>query len=620
MMLRVGVLLILSVGLGGLALRGVSAQSRAHRQHILIDGSDSMTGFFEHAGNQIQRLHTTLRDDQADQRVAAFYFVDENLPALASFSAPRGATTKLRNALEKTLSANPKPAIVWLVTDNQPSVGKQKTDSDRDLDQFYALLQSEQVKRIYLFPLRLPFTGKLFTKNDGILRPAYHGLRGLLIYALLLDHHAQAEFDRAASALRERLVNNFQRENVSDFLIKPLQQDTIKAELVSGKNLQVVGERIMGRNFSVGQPIQGDFLIRLTSELGQLNIKEARIEAKASGFQTADFNQAAPHCAIRPDEIKNFSSGAQNRKEFRVSLALDAVTPRDDWASFWRSIVTNSGVIKGEIQVAIEVGRQQIEVSQSSLDSFSTDRDIYERADEETQKKIYKLNDLLRRLIPAELNQITPRVGVNREGKIPVLLRVRLSPWATWAVALLALAALVLPLAVVLWAKRQPLYRLTWEYDGILWRACEDFRLWPLLGRAITLDQRRAATLKKTFAGLKVQANRDYEVDGSANRLLNPHGSDFALTRRSDGATVSFTFAKAHQVGRASAKVDELWGADDYATHSGGATSNGFGGGLGEGLASVPKVRAPVSRAEAPGSARPAQASARKEINVDDFF
>jgi hypothetical protein len=68
--------------------------------------------------------------------------------------------------------------------------------------------------------------------------------------------------------------------------------------------------------------------------------------------------------------------------------------------------------------------------------------------------------------------------------------------------------------------------------------------LWPFIGQPIDINNRRAAIIKKTLAGIKIRTKRDYTVDQAAQKVLNP-GTEFNVARNDERAGVTFSFLKA---------------------------------------------------------------------------
>src|ERR1700752_209357 len=100
---------------------GAFAQPGTDAQLILIDGSGSMAGFFKTGA--IQELHSLL---QGQSRATSRYFVNEDL--VETQPARFGAHTYLSAALRSGI--NERTSIIWMVTDNQPSVSTHRTESD----------------------------------------------------------------------------------------------------------------------------------------------------------------------------------------------------------------------------------------------------------------------------------------------------------------------------------------------------------------------------------------------------------------------------------------------------------------------------------------------------------
>ena len=575
-----------------------------------------MRGFF--TSGKIKDLHRSIRE-QAGGNAESSYFINDYLKSFAEMAdvpdstlpSGFGGQTILKNALTKTLGETPAPSIIWLVTDNQPSVGND-TASDRDIEEFYQALQSNRVRRIYFFPLRLPFSGPLYKANgeDQLLKD-YNGPRGLLVYALLIDEKAQGEFDRAINSFQQRLGQTLGSNEFRSFLIKPLEQDTITARLLPGEKFKVEGNRVVGGDFEEGQPIHGDFKLELTSQLGQIEISKADIDVKEGTFTTGDFVESELRPSINPKTVDNFKSGPQNKKEFTVTLDFKSLHTRGGLSSWWHSMSTKRGFLDGEVQISIHVPPQNFTVVPEAASAFSTTKDIYINTDPEVQKRIYKLDELVHKMVPRQTINVQPRVGDNPDGRIPVRLSVKFAPSLRWLWLLLLPLLLLVGLAV--WWKRRPLYRLTW--DNGQYRACPDFRLGLLSKRSIEIDNRAAATIKKSLSGVKVNANRDYTVDDAASRLLNPGGTDFNVSRRNDGAGISFRFSKANALNSQSKSPQgDIFGGTRYGDSD---SDTAVGGSL---VTSLKPIRKPTTGIKSGVTSSTASPDGDDDLDLDSLL
>lgn len=589
------------------------AQTDAPRHRILIDRSGSMEGFFNTGA--INEVGSLLRD-LSGPAGEAHYFIDTDLVPVGQEPANFGGNTYLRQALEHALAQQPAPAILWLLTDNQPSIGNQ-TASDQDIAQFYDRLRSDAVKRLYFFPLKLDFKGKLY-RDDGhsLLAPNYEGKRGLLVYALLLDEGARAEFDRVTTEFQLRHRPPGTRE-VRRIMIKPLEQDTITARLLPGDRFRVEDEnRLVAGDFDEGAPLKGDFKVELTSELGQMKISRADIDVRVpENFRADDFTESEIKPDFTPRDIHDFEP--QSKRVVVVSINAPGVHIRNNPLSWWNCITHNRGDVTGRVQIGIKVPGQNFAVVSTLANEFSTNRDIYNDASGRVQERIYDLDGLVRRMMPERGVDISPRVGNGEEGMIPVRLTVRYPKWPIWVLAGLILTLLLLAfLASRLFGRRQ-LYRLTW--DGGRYRACPDFRLWPLVGRGIELDNRTAATIKKSLSGIRVRAAGGYTVDDTGSRLVNPSGTDFNIRQSSDGAGINLYFSTttAAFLGGPAARSGEEDGI------LGGVSYGGPGVGESRGVAEAPPIRKPTTGRSGGGNAASPDAADDDDnspINLDDLF
>jgi hypothetical protein len=595
------------------------AQNAGPRHAILIDGSGSMTGFFDAEEKKVQELHRVLRAICGDSS-ASHYFVNREL-VMANDDSPTGYgdETFLDDALRNALAQRPAPGILWLITDNQPSAGGQ-TRSDADIQAFYEQLRGDTIKRLYLFPLRLPFKGTLY-KEDGHskLTDNYAGKRGLLVYALLIDDRALAEFERVTQELQNRFGHS-QAGGVPRLLIKPFQEDTITAELVPGdqpddKFRVLHGTQLVAGDFETGAPIKGKFKILLRSKLRQMTINYADIDVHViDKFQTGDFAESVIVPKFDPRMIKDF----EPRTEQPISVTIDAppVQIRNNPLSWWNCILKNRGDINGRIQILIKVPGQKIGVVSSVADEFSTSSDIYNVADEPTQARIYKLNDLVKQMMPSQgAVDIRPRIGDSTDGVIPVRLTVLYPKWPGWL--LVGIIILLVLLALIAWRffGRRQFYRLTWDNGN--YRACPDFRLWPFVGQRVELDNHTAATIGQGLSGIRVRAASGYTVDDTKARPVNPSGSDFNLSQSADGTGVTFYFSSttaAFSGGLTAVNHDDdILGGVSY-----GESGDAGGGSV---MASTPPIRKPTSgRTKVTQPTDTHSTGDEDNINLDDLF
>jgi hypothetical protein len=583
-----------------------------------------MEGFF--ATGKIHDVQSLLHD-LSGAAGDAYYFIDKDLVAVGQEPSNYGNNTYLRDALDRALAQQPAPSILWLITDNQPSVGNQ-TDSDHDIAQFYDRLRSDAIKRLYFFPLKLDFKGKLY-RDDGhaLLSPGYAGKRGLLIYALLLDERAHEEFERVTTEFQSR-YRSAVAGDMRRILIKPLEQDTVTARLISGEKFRIENEsELVAGEFNEGTPIKGDFKIELTSQLGQMKISRADIDVHVpEKFRTGDFTESEIKPNFTPRNLQDFEP--QNKRNIEVSINAPGVHIRNNLLSWWNCITHNRGEITGRIQVMIKVPGQNFDVVSNLANEFSTSRDIYSDAGENVQSRIYKLDDLVKKMMPERQVDIRPRIGNSVDGTIPVRLIVRYPKWPAFLL-IGAIVALLLLLFLLsrLYGRRQ-LYRLTW--DGGRYRACEDFRLWPLFGQRVKLDNRIAATIKRSLSGIRVRAAGGYTVDDTRSRLVDPGGTDFNVSQSSDGAGVNFYFSSVTATLRggstARADGDDIFG--DVPRGAGTGVGDSGVGLKGQSSAAPPPVRKPttgrvVSSSGSNGGDDSSSDAAAKDdapIDLDDLF
>jgi hypothetical protein len=586
------------------------------RARILIDRSGSMEGFFE--TGQMQAVQSLLQDLSGAEG-DSYYFIDTDLVPVSQSPTNFGGDTYLRNALDRALAQQPAPTILWLITDNQPSVGNQ-TASDQDIAQFYDRLQSDAIKRLYFFPLKLDFEGKLY-RNDGhqLLAAHYEGQRGLLVYALLLDPLAQAEFERITQEFQTRFRPSGSNE-LQRILIKPLEQDTVTAKLIGGDKFRVENDsQLVAGEFNYGAPIKGDFKIELTSKLGQMKVSSAQIDVRVPNkFHTGDFTESEITPTFTPHDIHNFEP--ENKRIINVSINAPGVHIRHSPMTWWNSMRRNRGDIDGHIQVMINVPGQNFDVVSNLANEFSTTHDIYNDPSPGVQSRIYKLDDLVKKMMPQRPVDIRPRIGNSVDGMIPVRLQVLYTKRPLGLLLLLlALLALLLIVLFRLFGRRQT-FRLTW--DNGRYRACPDFRLLPFISQRIEVDNHTAARIKKSVSGIRVRAAKGYTVDDTKSRLVNSGGTDFSVSQEAQlGINFYFSSLSAAFSGGPAGPAD---GDDIFGDVSYGVAGPDGASALAGGTSGTPPVRKPTTGRSADGDALGSPETTTTNdsgsVNLDDLF
>lgn len=588
------------------------SQDAAPSEAVLVDASGSMKGFFYKGAGQAESWMGWLEQQISREQpgVEKLYFIDEE--SLTPSVGRYGNNTFINSAFTKIVARNQRPSIVWFVTDNQPSSPAGKAASDDDLRRFYDNLQSDAVKRIYFFPLRLPYSGDLylFDENDTPRTyPNYNGNRGLVVYALLLDDAAAEPFERAVAEVESRLAAN--DAAVRGVRAKPLDRDFASLAVRQGERFTVTNEGVVGENFSVGEPIVGNFFVDLTSTHGEIEISKAKLTVEPVGFESGDFTESNIVPVVTPDEIENFAP--QNTRTLTINLRMEPVQI-SSWlnvATIMRTLNENEGYIRGNIRLRVRVPPQNFKLVSQLTSTYSAgDRILYD-ARPDLQERVYRLDGLVQRMTPAQGTiDIQPEGAGDEERDIPVRIAVLYPKKPLGLVLTLLLLLLLIPLLLILWFKRQPFYRLAWENGRK--RACPDFRLWPLVGKKVELDDCAAASIRRTpLSGIKVSAARGYVVDEASSKMLNPDGSDFNLSRKDDGAGVNFYFSKAGgAAARASVAADDPFGGTSY---GGGGGNAGDVGGDG----AAPVERPSTGRAVA---ARPGKAPGRSDDDLDSLL
>jgi hypothetical protein len=258
---------------------------------------------------------------------------------------------------------------------------------------------------------------------------------------------------------------------------------------------------------------------------------------------------------------------------------------------------------------------ENLDLVSDLANEFGTTRDIYNDSNERVQSRIYKLDALVRKMMPEREVSIQPRIG-NDDGKIPVRLLVRYPKWP--AIVLVAGIIFLLLLGLLLWRllAGQQLYRLTWAHGQF--RACPDFRLWPLISRQVPLDDQTAAKISRTLGGIRVHASSGYTVDQTRNRFVDPRGSDFYVSRSSTGAGLDFHFSSATPR-LADSQASKIGTYDILGDIAYGSSGQDAAGRSPE-ATTAPPIRKPTTGPGGNGDRATSGKSEETSFNLDDLY
>jgi hypothetical protein len=218
-------------------------------------------------------------------------------------------------------------------------------------------------------------------------------------------------------------------------------------------------------------------------------------------------------------------------------------------------------------------------------------------------------------MLPQKQVDIRPQIGTST-GNIPVRLLVRYSK-RRLVILLLALLFLVLLLLLLYrLLGRGQVFRLTWESGR--YRACPDFRLSPLFGQKIVIDNRLAATIRKSFSGIRVHAAKGYTVDDAKSRMVNTRGTDFNVSHETLSGMTFYFSSVAATLGGASAGQSEGQDIFGEVSYGADASSNLLGGST-----AAPPVRKPTTPNFNTDGSQVSEVSGVSEsdsVNLDDLY
>ena len=301
---------------------------------VLIDRSGSMRPYY---GNGLaQRLTRDIVEassaTEAPDLKVFNTSVETSSPAAFSRVVPTG-DTNLTKALTDHVGDYDR---IWILTDNVQDLG---AGAGRDMADFYAALQAEGIRTIYVFPLRQA-----------------PGAAGLLVYAMTTLAETEG-LDRQVKRF-EDLTQDLQ---VSKLLMKPLGENAIDVRIV-GSNEELT--------FREGEPLAFENRITIRRKFDHVFFKSspARTAAVSSPF-------AGDSCLVAEkgeSDITPREVHTEGADQYSISVNFGRVSLRRNLNCLVHAAFVRSNIIERiETPVVIDVPRDRLRLSDAFLSDFA---------------------------------------------------------------------------------------------------------------------------------------------------------------------------------------------------------------------------------------------------------
>jgi hypothetical protein len=402
---------------------------------VMLDASGSMRGFKIEEATWRKFLNRF-----ESSAIKKYQFGDKNnfkLIKNASLFEVRliDQATYLGEALQDWLkeSAASTTKVVIIITDNVVDTGGSSSKSQQ---LFYELLSKPDspFSHIAIFPIILPFKGKVFPigSNNG---RRYKGDRALSLYLIAKDFSDEA-FKKLRSSIQTKLtgfdnkyiqIKPFDSESVSglvgDIEIDP---DDAKGASVKFETDADGKKRLVVRGLHLGKEIKFSFKVNVKSS-NSFELQNVELLGKIQLFtddqQFKKFKMTDNFSAkVSPRRATISPKGLQNLTVEFQSEAFDF----GDLGFFEKLVFTmqNNMLIQGNLELQFKASRENMKLSQGITQTWSYEGAAADvgKPDAEIQKKVYKLGDLVKSMLP-ETNEI------QKLHSVPLTLELRYPLW-----------------------------------------------------------------------------------------------------------------------------------------------------------------------------------------------
>jgi hypothetical protein len=421
---------------------------------LLMDASLSMKGFYD---AKPSRWRDVLRDlDRGAERRWRFGDEAEPVRDILRDAGPRFARTSLDKPLRAWLQEPGAPPTAVMVTDN---VADMADATGWDAQQrFYAILQGGErlgpsggeprsIVGVTILPAVFPFAGTVTGPNDRP-RAEYKGSRALAVY--VLHRSGSVEGDDVERFIRS-ILDSAGTENEA-IPVLPFgsgwkrSTPDLDMSLVSATGADITLDRASGRLDIANLPMEQGVTLVLQAGITpgpHFALRNAELVASIALPDDEEISsQQLIKAKISP---RRADFDPQTRRDFEVTFEIQPIGFFSGVSLMRQAELafSTSTVIRGEITVSYKTDRQSVLFvgDKAGLWSYDGPPERLGAADPEVQRRLYRVQDLVRGMMPAE--------GWTTEiVRWPVVIQLR---YATGAVVLLV-AALMLFCAGAYWA------------------------------------------------------------------------------------------------------------------------------------------------------------------------
>jgi len=409
---------------------------------LMLDASGSMLGF-QKKPETWKKLITSMESSARHK----YQFGNKNNFMRVKSSLLnvrlRDQNTYLGQALRDWLSQSKPKDVVVIITDNVADTG----NSSKSQKLLYDLLSKPDsaFSHIAIFPMKLDFKGRVYPG-----RRFYRGKRALSLYAIA-RYFSNKDFKNLRQDIEAKLAQ-FEYHYIQ---IKPFDNQTvsglvgdIEIDPSSSGNVKFENGRLVVSGLDLGSAMNFSFKVKIQST-NSFELENVELTAKlhltqgenmehitmAENFSTTVNPRFA---TISPKSIKDISIGFAN-KPFRFSEL--------DFFEKLAFTMKNSLEIPGNLDIEFKANRENINLSENIIKTWSYEGNVRNvgKPQASVQGKVFKLGDLVRRMMPDN--------NIQKLYSVPVTLELR---YPLWPILVIILAFFSL-IAFIYWiSTRQP--------------------------------------------------------------------------------------------------------------------------------------------------------------------